>query len=95
MTWKERNKGYFEEASPTEESLINRIKFYIASWGSILPHFKEIPIATIVRSWEQVVEGEGRGKGNTRNQCLWHSPKLNYIQQIYRKIMTILQKQDS
>lgn len=41
--WKERNFGCFEGKQTYQEDLIDRLKFTIASWASILLKFQGIP----------------------------------------------------
>lgn len=53
--WKERNARCFEGKESSVEELVKKLKQAVASWMLILPHFKGIPLETIVRNWREVV----------------------------------------
>lgn len=54
IIWKERNLCCFEGKCLNIEVLLDKIKFTVASWGSILPQFKGIPINLILLDWKVV-----------------------------------------
>ena len=54
VSWKERNARCFEGVSSSRDSLCNKIKFFVASWVSILPSFHGVPMDFILHKWKEV-----------------------------------------
>ena len=52
--WNERNAQCFDDNQSSLESLVDRLKFTIAPWVSILPRFRDIPFDFIVRNWREL-----------------------------------------
>lgn len=52
--WKERNSRCFEGKVLPVEAMSDGLKFSIASWVSILPHFRGISIYLIMQGWRGV-----------------------------------------
>lgn len=52
VLWKERNARCFEGVSSSIDSLCEKIKFFVASWVSILPPFQGVPMDFILHKWK-------------------------------------------
>lgn len=52
--WKERNARCFNGKSIRLEALIDKIKFLVASWISILPIFRGVSVNIIMWDWRDV-----------------------------------------
>lgn len=52
--WKERNSRCFEVIVAQEDVLGDSLKFLIASYLSVLPHFQSISIDLIIYRWREV-----------------------------------------
>lgn len=50
VIWKERNRRCFEGRSLCVESLVDKVKFYVALWVSILPRFHDFSLSSIIIS---------------------------------------------
>ena len=52
--WKEINLRCFEGISVSESNMLEKLKFLVASWVSILPSFKGFSLDQIVYHWKEV-----------------------------------------
>ena len=53
--WKERNRRCFEGTSSSQEDLIFKMKFFVASWVSILPDFRDLSLDALCFNWREVI----------------------------------------
>lgn len=55
--------------------LIEKVRFVVASWVSVLPLFHDFPLASILRCWKEVAFSS-----SLKHQCLlkWQTPALDF-----------------
>lgn len=57
--WRERNASFFHGTTSHLQVLVERAKFFVASWVGDVPQFRDFSMDFILFKWKEVAFEEG------------------------------------